>query len=161
MFRLLGILAIGNLLFGGRRHRRALRRGLFLGALLGFFSSRNADMNRAREEAREAARKAGNAARDAARAAREAVRNARRAEDGRQAAEVRYAARPERETEAADVIRALPQSGTREAKEIEELVGDLERNAATAAMAANVPTIDFPEEEDDKYYASRKYSYVQ
>ena len=36
-----------------------------------------------------------------------------------------------------------------------ELVADLERNARTAAMAADVPTIDFPEEE--KYCASRKY----
>ena len=36
-----------------------------------------------------------------------------------------------------------------------ELVADLERNARTAAMAADVPTIDFPEEE--KYNASRKY----
>lgn len=36
-----------------------------------------------------------------------------------------------------------------------ELVAELERNARTAAMAADVPTIDFPEEE--KYNASRKY----
>ena len=37
------------------------------------------------------------------------------------------------------------------------IVRDLEKDAArTAAMAANVPTIQFPEE-DDKYFSSRKY----
>ena len=35
MLRLLGILSLGNLLFGGHHHRRALRRGLLLGALVG------------------------------------------------------------------------------------------------------------------------------
>ena len=39
-----------------------------------------------------------------------------------------------------------------------ELVAELERNARTAAMAADVPTIDFPEEE--KYYASKKYLFT-
>ena len=32
-------------------------------------------------------------------------------------------------------------------------------DARTAAMAADVPTIDFPEE-DEKYHASRRYGYV-
>ena len=67
--------------------------------------------------------------------------------------------RTERQEEAVQEIRALPTSGTREAKEIEELVDDMARNTATAAMAANVPTIDFPEE-DGKYDASRKYGYA-
>ena len=40
----------------------------------------------------------------------------------------------------------------------EELVAELERNARTAAMAADVPTIHFPEE-DGKYNASDKYLY--
>ena len=40
----------------------------------------------------------------------------------------------------------------------EELVAELERNARTAAMAADVPTIHFPEE-DGKYNASGKYLY--
>ena len=37
-----------------------------------------------------------------------------------------------------------------------DLVLDLERDARTAAMAADVPMIQFPEE-DDKYFSSRKY----
>ena len=37
------------------------------------------------------------------------------------------------------------------------IVRDLEKDAArTAAMAANVPTMEFPEE-DDKYFSARKY----
>ena len=181
MFRLLGILAIGNLLFGGHHRRRALRRGLLLGALLGFLSNRDFDMDRARSEARRAAEKAGRAAERAARTAREEIRKAahearRAAHDTRKEelerrtaehldrvraeAEARRAAREARKAERADVIRALPVSGTKEAKEIEELVDGLERNTAAASMMANVPTIDFPEE-DGKYYASRKYGYAE
>lgn len=58
------------------------------------------------------------------------------------------------------VTRALPASGTNEAKVIRDLTKDLERDARTAAMAADVPTIEFPEE-DEKYFSSRKYGYAQ
>ncbi len=44
MLRLLGILALGSLIFGGRHHHhhmsRRLGRGLLLGTLLGLFISR-------------------------------------------------------------------------------------------------------------------------
>ncbi len=143
MFRLIGILALGNLLSGGRHHRHAVRRGLLLGALLGYLSNRNFDMNRIRREAHETARKARHTAREAARAFRKEIRNARKASHEGQIQERRGSTRPERNT-----VRALPNSGTHEAKEIEELVGDLERNAGTAAEAANVPTIDFPVPEE-------------
>ena len=166
MFRLLGILTVGNLLCGGRHHHRAIRRGLMYGALLGYLANRDYDMNRVRREAREAARQARHAAREAARNVREEIRNARRevrnarnAEYVRQAEERRETVRPEKKAEAANVIRALPTSGTNEAKEIEELVGDLERNSGTGATAADVPTIDFPEE-DGKYHTARKYGYA-
>ena len=53
-------------------------------------------------------------------------------------------------------VQAEPKAEGNEIRLNQELVADLERNARTAAMAADVPTIDFPEEE--KYYASRKYS---
>ena len=53
-------------------------------------------------------------------------------------------------------MQAEPKAEGNEALLNRELVAELERNARTAAMAADVPTIDFPEEE--KYYASRKYS---
>ena len=173
MFRLLGILTLGNLLFGGRHHHRALRRGLFLGALLGYLSNRDFDMNRVREEARDTARKVRKETRRAARTIREEIRNARKAERDdrlntiRAEVEARKAERETRRAEAevrnegtAAEVRALPVSGINEAKEIENLVEDMAKNAGTAAMAADVPTIDFPEDEE-KYYASRKYGTVQ
>ena len=187
MLRLLGILSLGHLLFGGRRHH--LGRGLLLGILLGHLASRHSDADRVAEDAHKvtrsaerAARNAERAARKAERAAREAVRAARRelrrAEHEQKLAEIHEkieARKAEREeylkavrtrTEAAKEVkkeepRALPVSGINEAKTIQDLTEDLERDARTAAMAANVPTIDFPEEEVEKYYSSRKYGYVQ
>ena len=71
--------------------------------------------------------------------------------------------------EARKAIREQLKSGTIEEAQTEPvipvdealmnriIVCDLEKDAArTAAMAANVPTIEFPEE-DDKYFSSRKY----
>jgi hypothetical protein len=55
MLRLLGILTLGNLIFGGHRchyHRhlsRRIGRGILLGTLLGLFVSR-ANQNRTEEE---------------------------------------------------------------------------------------------------------------
>ncbi|MBR3333495.1 MAG: hypothetical protein IKG23_04335 [Clostridia bacterium] len=176
MLRLLGILSLGNLLFGGRHRRRALRRGLLLGALLGYFANRDFDMNRVQEDVRETARKAEKTAREAVRAVRREIRDARKAEhdqriaerleaihaeaEARRAArETRKAEREERRAEAAGTVRALPECDTREAKEIRDLAEDLERDARTVAMAADVPVIQFPDE-DEKYHASRKFGYV-
>ena len=109
-----------------------------------------------------------------------AKREIRRAEHDRRAVEIhekidaRKAEREERpETIRAEIkarkeetrqekteIRALPVSGVNEAKEIRELADELDRDARTAAMAADVPTIDFPEE-DEKYFSARKYGVVQ
>ena len=148
MLRLLGILSLGHLLFGGRHHCRALRRGLLLGALLGYFANRDFDMNRVQEDVRETARKARKTAREAARAIRKEIHNARKA------------VREDRKAEAGSrEVYALPECDTREAKEIRDLAEDLERDARTAAMAADVPVIQFPDE-DEKYHASRKYGYV-
>ena len=148
MLRLLGILSLGNLLLGGQHHRRALRRGVLLGALLGYFANRDFDMNRVQEDVRETARKAEKTAREAVRAVRREIRDARKA------------AREEQKTETGSrEVYALPECDTREAKEIRDLAEDLERDARTAAMAADVPVIQFPDE-DEKYHASRKYGYV-
>ena len=185
MLRLLGILTLGNLLFGGRHHRRALRRGLLFGALLGYLANRDFDADRVAEDVRKAA---GNVKRTAGDAVRAAKREIRKAEHDRRVAEIhervdaRRAEREERlnalhagiearkarreETrrakreQAARKVCALPVSGTNEAKVIRELTEDLERDARTAAMAADVPVIDFPEE-DGKYHSTGKYGYVQ
>ena len=74
MLRLLGILSLGHLLFGGRHHH--LRRGILFGALLGFLANKNFDTNRVAEDVREKARKAERTARDAVRAAKREIRNA-------------------------------------------------------------------------------------
>ncbi len=185
MLRLLGILSLGHLLFGGRHHR--LRRGILFGALLGYLANKDFDTNRVAEDVREKARKAERSARDAVRAAKREIRNAahdRRAEEIHGRVEARRAEREERlnalhaEIEARkarreearreearraeqeqNVVHALPNCGTDEAKAIRELTEDLERNARTAAMAADVPTIEFPED-DEKYFSSRKYGYA-
>lgn len=202
MLRLLGILSLGHLLFGGRHHR--LRRGIFLGGLLGFLASRHFDTDRAAEDVRKAAWNARRTARDAARTARDAARTARReirhamhdrkVDEIHEKIDARRAEREERlnalhaeiearkarraeareaevqnaEVRSAEIrstalehsaVRALPVCNTNEAKEIRELAEGLERDARTAAMAADVPTIDFPDE-DGKYFSSGKYGYA-
>ena len=169
MLRLLGMLSLGHLFFGGRRHR--LFRGILFGALLGFLAKRDFDMDRAAEDVRKAARNVRRTARDAARTARREIRKAahdRKAAGIHEKIDARKAEREERlksihaeieARKAAPAVRALPVSGTNEAKAIRELAEDLEKDARTAAMAADVPTIDFPEDEE-KYYASRKYGYA-
>ena len=81
------------------------------------------------------------------------------AEARRAAREARKAEHEMRKAETSHKIHALPECDTREAKAIRELAEDLERDARTAAMAADVPTIQFPED-DEKYYSARKYGYV-
>ena len=166
MLKLLGILSLGHLLFGGRRHH--FRRGILLGALLGYLANMDFDADRVAEDVRE----------KAVRAAKREFRKAefdRRAEEIHEKAEARKAERKARmdallaEIEARkaarkahseQVVHALPTSGTNEAKVIRELAEDLEKNARTAAMAADVPTIDFPED-DEKYDSSRRYGYAR
>lgn len=190
MLRLLGLLSLGHLIFGRRRRfGRGLLLGALLGYLANrnFDADRVAeDVRATARKAERAAREAVRAARremqrtehdrksakiheriDARKAEREDRLNAIRAEhEERMKAihaeiEARKARREEaRREEARREVRALPVSGTNEAKEIRELAEDLERDARTAAMAANVPTIDFPDE-DGKYDSSRKYGFAQ
>lgn len=177
MLRLLGILSLGHLIFGGRHHR--LRRGILFGVLLGYLADKDFDVKRVAEDVRKKAEKAKKAARKAVKAAEKEIR---RAEHDHRVNEIREKVNARREVhenrlnalhdeiEAKKAARkaetkrkevyALPVSGLNEAKAIRELAEDLERNSCTAAMAANVPTLEFPEE-DAKYFSSRKYSCVQ
>ena len=177
MLRFLGILSLGHLLFGGRRHH--LRRGILFGALLGFLANRNFDKDRVAKDVRKAARNVRRTAHDAVRTARREIRkaahdrkiagihaeiDARKAEreERLKAIHAEIEARKARKAEvrkAEPVVRALPVSGTNEAKELRELAESLEKDARTAAMAADVPTIDFPDE-DGKYFPSGKYGYT-
>ena len=189
MLRLLGILSLGSLLFGGRR--RALRRGILLGAILGFLANRDFDMKRVKKDVREKARTAEDTVRRAVKAAKQEARKARREERDRRIAEhlntvhaeiearkaerdrrteerlnaihaeveARKARREQRTAEPAEEILTEPVSVADEAQVNRDLVEDLERDARTAAMAADVPTIDFPAE-DEKYHSSAKYGYA-
>ncbi len=177
MLRLLGILSLGHLIFGGRHHR--LRRGILFGALLGYLANKDFDDKRVAEDVMEKAEKAKKAVRKAMKATEKEIRRAEHdhcVNEIREKMDARRAAHEDRlnalhaeigakkaarkaETKRKEVY-ALPVSGLNEAKVIRELTEDLERNSRTAAMAANVPTIEFPEE-DEKYFSSRKYGYVQ
>ncbi len=177
MLRLLGILSLGHLIFGGRHHR--LRIGILFGVLLGYLTNRDFDAKQVAENVREKAEKAKKAARKAVKAAEKEIRRAKQAHrmnEIRKKAEARRGTHEGRlnalhaEIEAKKAARkaemkrkevyALPVSGLNEVQAIQELTEDLERHSRTAAMAANVPTIEFPEE-DEKYFSSRKYNYAQ
>ena len=160
MLRLLGILTLGSLVFGGRRRRRSLRRGLLFGALIGYLAGRNtANTARVKEDVR----RAGDSVREAVRTARKEFRDGYRAgrkEQEERIFELQAQAEARRVAQAAQAaVPEAPAAVPADGPTTEELVADLERDARTAAMAADVPTIEFPEE-DDKYNASRKYGYV-
>ena len=75
--------------------------------------------------------------------------------EARKAQEVR---RADPVVPAEPVVMEVPGNGN-EALENRELVEELERNARTAAMAADVPVIEFPEE-DGRYFSAKKYGYA-
>lgn len=190
MLRLLGILALGNMISGGHHHRRRLARrlgrDLLLGALLGSLAAGRSGRH-VEEDLREAARSAKKSVRKAAKKVKKELRDARKAEHERRIAEhldavhaeiaARKAAREERlnalraEIEAGKAQQELRRNsrepgvrdeqpdGTGEAETIRALVMDLERDARAAAASADVPTIQFPEEEE-KYHSSGKYGYA-
>ena len=191
MLRLLGILSLGGLIFGGRSRHRAMRRGLLLGAVLGFLGSRNSDMKHVHEDARDRAKEARETAREADRTARKELREARkemirqkneeRVDAVHTKIEQRKAEREQRLHERLDAIHAEAEArkarrlqpkaeSTREeqaesasmgegARIIRGLGENVERDARTAAMAASVPTIQFPED-DERYHPSGKYGYA-
>lgn len=110
-------------------------------------------------------RKIGKAIRKAVKAAARECRETREytREFHREMREARWEAQEERlEQEKAESVRevqAKQEPLDYESLSNRDLVDDLERDARTAAMAANVPTIEFPEE-DDKYFSARKYESV-
>ena len=97
MLRLLGILSLGHLIFGGRHHR--LRRGILFGALLGYLANKNFDAERVADDVRGKAKKAKKTARKAVKAAEKEIRKAehdRHAHDTHEKVDARRAAHEER-----------------------------------------------------------------
>ncbi len=189
MLRLLGILALGNMISGGHHHRRLARhlgRDLLLGALLGYLAAGRGGRH-VEEDLREAARSAEKSVQNAAGKVKKELRDARKAEHERRIAEhldavhTEIAARKAAREECLNALRAEIEAGNEqhefgknsrepgmrdersdgssEAETIRALVTDLERDARAAAAAAAVPTIQFPEEEE-KYHSSGKYGYA-
>ena len=138
MLRLLGILSLVNLLFGGRHHRRALRGGLLFGALLGFLAHNDFDSDRVEESIRKTAIEVKKTVRKAAKDIKRELNDARMETDRHSPATGKKADRVE------DIMIPVRQ----EVNANEEILKDLERHAGTAAMAADVPVIHFPEEDD-------------
>ena len=170
MFSLLGALFVGACVIG-RHSFRALTRGVLFGVLIGIFGKRNFDMNRVREDVhdkvRDVRRTVKKAVKDAKKEMRDTGKAQRAAWEGRVAERLERAearkAQESRRTEAAavpaePVVMEIPGNGN-EALENRELVEELERNVRTAAMAADVPVIEFPEE-DDRYFSAKKYGYA-
>ena len=157
MLRLLGILTIVNLLFGGHHRRRALRRGILLGAILGFFANRDSGTDRAAEEFRERTGRARETIRQTVKEVKQEIRNAKR--EIREARNAdRKAPEAAREARQDDTVIAVRETSA-EAAANDDLVQELERNARTAAMMSDVPVIHFPED-DPKYNSSKKYGYA-
>ena len=189
MLWFLGALTLGGLLSGGRHRalRRGLLLGALFGYLANRNQDANRVKEDARTKAREAERKAREAARTARKEFREARRAAhdlqvaehaeavhekiaaRKAERDQRIEErlnaihaeieARKARREQRKEVPARTVLAVPASAKHESEEILDLVDELERDARTAAMAAPVPTIEFPEE-DGRYHSARKYGYA-
>ena len=59
----------------------------------------------------------------------------------------------------AEQAAPAPAEVSAETKENNALLKDLEEHSSIAAMLANVPTLNFPED-DPKYDSSRKYNYA-
>ena len=82
MFRLFGLLALGNLIFGGGHHHRQsgrhLGKGILLGALLGFLWNKGNAVDHVEGDIRETVRKAQKAARKAVKKAKKEIRDARK-----------------------------------------------------------------------------------
>jgi len=188
MLRLLGILSLGNLLFGGHHHRRAIRRGLLFGVLFGYLAHNDFDMERVEKNVRKTAKDVRKMVRHAMKEAKKEIHSARKeARDQKASDRVREihaerdARREAREQKITDHLKAVhaeiearkaerenrkagkaiqvSRPECAEAKNNRELVDDLERSARTAAMMSDVPTIQFPED-DPKYHSSRKYGYA-
>lgn len=116
------------------------------GVLLFLLIRNNFDVQGVKKDARRIARGIRKILKDLGRGIRKGV------QEGKQQAEAK---------ENRELLKETEQEGKQqaEAKENMELLKEMEQKAGTAAMLANVPTIDFPAD-DPKYDSSRKYMYA-
>ena len=130
---------------------------LLFGAFLYLLIKNQFDMQGVTKDARQIAKAIMKALQGAGRTVRGAVDEAKKqkaaAQAVRQAAEAVQAA----PAQPAPEVRAVTVSP--ETRENNQLLKDLEQHSSIAAMLANVPVLNFPED-DPKYDSSRKYNYA-
>ena len=130
---------------------------LLFGAFLYLLIKNQFDMQGVKKDARKIAKAIMNALQGAGKTIHNAVDEAKKqkaaAQAVRQAAEAVQAA----PAQPAPEVRAVTVSP--ETRENNQLLKDLEKNSSIAAMLANVPVLNFPED-DPKYDSSRKYNYA-
>ena len=128
---------------------------LLFGAFLYLLIKNQFDMQGVKKDARKIAKYLMNALRGAGKTIHSAVDEAKKqkaaAQAVRQAAEAVQAA----PAQPAPEVRAV----SPETRENNQLLKDLEQHSSIAAMLANVPVLNFPED-DPKYDSSRKYNYA-
>ena len=129
---------------------------VLLVVFLVLFARNNFDMQGVKKDARKIVRGIRKILKDLGRTIRDA------AQEGKQkAAESRQADPAQADAVQADVGNSVPAATAEpaEAEENRELLKEMEQKSGTAAMLANVPTIDFPAD-DPKYDSARKYLYA-
>ena len=128
---------------------------LLFGAFLYLLIKNQFDMQGVKKDARKIAKYLMNALRGAGKTIHSAVDEAKKQKAAAQA--VRQAAEAVQSAPAqpAPEVRAV----SPETRENNQLLKDLEQHSSIAAMLANVPVLNFPED-DPKYDSSRKYNYA-
>ena len=122
---------------------------LLLGVLFVLLVRNNFNTEGVKKDIRRIVKAVRQIARDLARTVRQAAREARK--ESRKAV-------PEQHSTESEL--PVPEPARAEAQENNnELLKELKQTARTAAMLANVPTLNFPKD-DPKYDSSRKYRYA-
>ena len=121
---------------------------LLFGAFLYLLIKNQFDMQGVKKDARKIAKYILNALQGAGKTIHNAVEEAKK----QKAAPAQAA--PAQPAPEARAVTVSP-----ETQENNQLLKDLEKNSSIAAMLANVPVLNFPED-DPKYDSSRKYNYA-
>ena len=123
---------------------------ILLGALAVLFIRNNFNAQGVAKDIHAIVRAARRTARELGGAIRQGVKDGKREAAETHTAETKM--RAEKEIPVAEPVRTAEPTNS-------ELLKEMEQNARTAAMLANVPTIAFPED-DPKYDSARKYMYA-
>ena len=133
---------------------------LLFGAFLYLLIKNQFDMQGVKKDARKIAKAIMKALQGAGKTIHNAVDEAKKQKAEKAAAQaVRQAAEAVQAAPAQPAPEARAVTVSPETQENNQLLKDLEKNSSIAAMLANVPVLNFPED-DPKYDSSRKYNYA-